>query len=173
MFKNWLFFLDNDEECNILNDNFYDYYDFDLILYQGHHGDRKSNIADLILPSVYPFEKNSSFINIMGNYKYIKYIYKYGNNLSDARVDWKILNMLFFLFKGVFIKEIDNLKYKYIPLNLDKNLLLNLDKIYYKVLLYNRGILNYKDDFYLTDNITKASLILTLTSSRIKKRNNN
>ena len=69
--------------------------DFDkkneFIIYQGSHGDRLAQIADIILPSPAFTEQNGSFINLEGRLqKAVKATYPPG----VSKEDWKIFNLI-------------------------------------------------------------------------------
>ena len=59
-----------------------------FIVYQGSHGDRGAEIADIILPGAAYTEKNGLFINLEGK---LQTAYKASYPPGDAREDWIIL----------------------------------------------------------------------------------
>ncbi len=63
----------------------------EFIIYQGSHGDRMAQIADVILPAAAYTEQNGIFINLEGKMQEcIKATYPPG----DAKEDWKIFNLI-------------------------------------------------------------------------------
>ena len=69
----------------------------EFIIYQGSHGDRTAQIADIILPSSAFTEQNGLFINLEGRLqKSIRSTYPPGN----SKEDWKIFNMISQNFKN-------------------------------------------------------------------------
>ena len=63
----------------------------EFIVYQGSHGDRMTQIADVIIPSPAYTEQNGLFINLEGRLQQcIKATYPPGNSLED----WKVFNLL-------------------------------------------------------------------------------
>ena len=63
----------------------------EFIVYQGSHGDRMAQMADIILPSPAYTEQNGLFINLEGRLqKSIRATYPPG----ESREDWKIFNLL-------------------------------------------------------------------------------
>ena len=60
-----------------------------FIVYQGSHGDRGAEIADIILPGAAYTEKNGLFINLEGK---IQECFKASYPPGEAREDWKIFN---------------------------------------------------------------------------------
>ncbi len=90
--------LKNDLEKNIidfvylLNADDFDY-DFSncFVVYQGHHGDKGAQIADVILPGSAYTEKEGSFINLEGRLQFSqRAVFPPG----DAKEDWKIIRAL-------------------------------------------------------------------------------
>ena len=64
----------------------------EFIIYQGSHGDRLAQIADIILPSPAFTEQNGSFINLEGRLqKSLKASYPPG----ESKEDWKIFNLIY------------------------------------------------------------------------------
>ena len=63
----------------------------EFIIYQGSHGDRIAQMADIILPSPAFTEQNGLYINLEGRLqKSLKASYPTGN----AKEDWKIFNLI-------------------------------------------------------------------------------
>jgi len=94
--QNFTFFdkLDNDEFKFIYllgadNINFEKKDKF--IVYQGSHGDRGAEIADIILPGAAYTEKNGLFVNLEGR---LQTAYKASYPPGNAREDWIIINDL-------------------------------------------------------------------------------
>ena len=64
----------------------------EYVIYQGSHGDRIAQIADIILPSPAFTEQNGLFINLEGRLqKSVKSTYPPG----EAKEDWKIFNLIY------------------------------------------------------------------------------
>ena len=63
----------------------------EFIVYQGSHGDRGAEIADLILPSAAYTEQNGLFENLEGRVQECK---KATYPIGEALEDWKIFNMI-------------------------------------------------------------------------------
>ncbi|MGB8274529.1 MAG: NADH-quinone oxidoreductase subunit NuoG [Alphaproteobacteria bacterium] len=62
-----------------------------FVIYQGHHGDRGAEAADVILPGAAYTEKSATFVNTEGRVQATKLaVFPPG----DAREDWKILRAL-------------------------------------------------------------------------------
>ena len=62
-----------------------------FIVYQGSHGDKGAEIADIVLPGAAYTEKNGLFVNLEGK---IQNAYKASYPPGDAREDWKIIKDL-------------------------------------------------------------------------------
>tara|TARA_Y100000996_G_scaffold413078_1_gene400534 strand:- start:3065 stop:5116 length:2052 start_codon:yes stop_codon:yes gene_type:complete len=63
----------------------------EFIIYQGSHGDRGAEIADVILPSAAFTEQNGLYENLEGRIQECK---KAAYPIGEAREDWKIFNMI-------------------------------------------------------------------------------
>ena len=62
-----------------------------FVIYQGHHGDRGAQAADVILPGAAYSEKNATYVNTEGRVQHTKLaIFPPG----EAREDWKVLRAL-------------------------------------------------------------------------------
>ena len=78
-----LYFVGSDE-LNFQKNN-------EFIIYQGSHGDRMAQIADVVLPSPAYTEQNGFFINLEGR---LQKAYKATNPIGNAKEDWKIFNLI-------------------------------------------------------------------------------
>ena len=63
----------------------------EFIVYQGSHGDRGAEIADLVLPSAAFTEQNGLYENLEGRVQECK---KASYPIGDALEDWKIFNLI-------------------------------------------------------------------------------
>ncbi|MEC7100075.1 MAG: molybdopterin-dependent oxidoreductase, partial [Pseudomonadota bacterium] len=63
----------------------------EFIVYQGSHGDRGAEIADLILPSAAFTEQNGLYENLEGRVQECK---KASYPIGEALEDWKVLNLI-------------------------------------------------------------------------------
>lgn len=159
--KKILYLLDMD---NIFfNKNFYSY-----IIYQGHHGGLNMYLSDLVFPGAIAYEKEGTFFNLYGLRQLSTFILTPKNNIKN---DWKIIKALsdFLNIPLYYNKRMDILK--------DINKLITLNHIYnfkYPVLnintflIYNTPILNFMGNYYLTNSITRSSLIMALCALRFK-----
>ncbi len=63
----------------------------EFIIYQGSHGDRGAEIADVVLPSAAYTEQNGLYANLEGRVQECK---KASYPIGDALEDWKIFNLI-------------------------------------------------------------------------------
>ena len=63
----------------------------EFIVYQGSHGDRGAEIADLILPSATYTEQNGLYENLEGRIQECK---KASYTIGEALEDWKVFNLI-------------------------------------------------------------------------------
>ncbi|MEC7961198.1 MAG: NADH-quinone oxidoreductase subunit NuoG, partial [Pseudomonadota bacterium] len=73
-----------------------------FVIYQGHHGDKGANIADLILPSPSFNEQNGLFINTEGR---IQESIRATFPIGEAKEDWEIISLI---SKKMGLENIDN-----------------------------------------------------------------
>ena len=79
-----LLYLLGSDNLDIKKDN-------EFIVYQGSHGDRGAEIADLVLPSAAFTEQNGLFENLEGRVQESK---KASYPIGEALEDWKIFNLI-------------------------------------------------------------------------------
>lgn len=76
----WLLGADEINEADIPKDAF--------VVYQGHHGDKGAQIADIVLPGAAYTEKNATYVNTEGRVQ----LTRAATSLPGAaRIDWKII----------------------------------------------------------------------------------
>ena len=80
----------------------------EFIIYQGSHGDKGAEIADVILPSAAFTEQNGLYENLEGRIQECK---KASYPIGEAKEDWKIFNSIIKqLNRGEEILKFDNLR---------------------------------------------------------------
>ena len=136
----------------------------EFVIYQGSHGDKGAEIADIVLPSPAYTEQDGLYINVEGRVQECrKASYPPGHALED----WKIFNKISKeLQKKIIIKNFDslnNLVLKQIDgfekigdlpkLNIDKNIKNTAD--------CNEEIKINKIDYYFTNAIARSSTTMT------------
>ncbi|HCM83989.1 MAG TPA: NADH-quinone oxidoreductase subunit G, partial [Rhodospirillaceae bacterium] len=62
-----------------------------FVIYQGHHGDKMANAADIIFPGAAYTEKNATYVNTEGRAQPARQaVFPVG----EAREDWKVIRAL-------------------------------------------------------------------------------
>jgi len=124
-----------------------------FVVYQGSHGDKGAEIADIILPGAAYTEKNGLFVNLEGK---IQNAYKASYPPGDAREDWIIINDLCKMLKKSDVykdgKHLQEIIKKDIRLKSEKH----LEKIH-TVDFIERDISIKPIDYYFTNSITRSS----------------
>lgn len=165
--KKLLYILNNDDI--FFNSNFYDF-----IVYQGHHGSLNVYLADLVFPGVIPYEKKGIYFNLYGVSQQSTFILIPENTIKN---DWKIIKGLsdFLLLSIYYIKRLDIIRKLELLLPVfwfisqyKLNYLYNFNK---SLFLYNVPLLNFFGNYYLTNIITRSSLIMSLCAFRFKITN--
>ena len=143
--------------------------DFDkrdkFIVYQGSHGDRGAEIADIIIPGAAYTEKNGLFVNLEGK---LQQAHKASYPPGDAREDW------------IIFKDLANMMKKPLEFNNVKHLRESINKqIQSKI---NNGVLkttkvDFVDetisvkpiDYYYTNSIARSSKVMSECKQISKK----
>ena len=133
----------------------------EFIVYQGSHGDRGAEIADLILPSAAFTEQNGLYENLEGRVQECK---KASYPIGEAFEDWKIFNLIFkSLGKNENILNFDLLRSE--VLNLIPNFTELNDVPKFKELVVNKLSSNFisekvnikEIDYFFSNSISRAS----------------
>ena len=140
----------------------------EFVIYQGSHGDRMAQIADIILPGAAYTEQNGLFINLEGKLQECsKATYPPG----DAKEDWKIFNII---SKRLADKEI----FKNFT-ELRKDCLTKIRKAEEKKAVLKNGnfideFVSIKDiDYYFSNSIARSSKTMNdCRNQRYNKLNN-
>ena len=129
----------------------------EFVIYQGTHGDKGAEIADIILPGSAYTEQDGYFTNMEGK---LQKAFKASYPPGEAKEDWQIINDLSECInnKKLFAnkEELDSSLINYLNLFKQKNLskscsdLLNLDFINEKIEIKNI-------DYYYSNSIARAS----------------
>ena len=127
-----------------------------FIVYQGSHGDKGAEIADIILPGAAYTEKDGMFVNLEGR---LQYAYKASYPPGEAREDWLVF------------KDIANMMNKPLGYNNLKNLRENiLNHIQKKKNIFEKtheqkfleSDISIKEiDYYYTNPISRASKVMS------------
>jgi NADH-quinone oxidoreductase subunit G len=129
----------------------------EFIIYQGSHGDKGAEIADIILPGATYTEQNGYFTNLEGK---LQKAYKASYPPGEAKEDWQIINELaefmnnrkLFNDKG----ELDSSMFNYINLKKENTDQLK-PKIQTKETFKNEILKIDFKDYYFSNVIARAS----------------
>ena len=129
----------------------------EFIIYQGSHGDKGAEIADIILPGATYTEQNGYFTNLEGK---IQKGYKASYPPGDAKEDWQIINELAELMNNRKLfndkDELDSSMFNYINLQ-KKNFDFSKIEVQTKENFKSEDLkINYKD-YYFSNVIARAS----------------
>ena len=133
----------------------------EFIVYQGSHGDRGAEIADIILPSATYTEQNGLYENLEGRVQECK---KASYPIGEALEDWKIINRI---IKKIGItnelinfdqlrKEVFSIIPNFSQINQLPSLLENQNKKV-KTNFISEDVLVRELDYYYTNSISRAS----------------
>ena len=149
-----LLYLLGSDNLDIKKDN-------EFIVYQGSHGDRGAEIADLVLPSAAFTEQNGLYENLEGRVQESR---KASYPIGEALEDWKIFNLILKkLGKNNDLSKFDSLRKEVL------NLIPNFTKLnelpsFEKVQEINTSskfiseLVSIKDlDYFYTNSISRAS----------------
>ena len=127
-----------------------------FIVYQGTHGDKGAEIADIILPGAAYTEKNGLFINLEGK---LQNAYKASYPPGDAREDWIIFKELIKLFKKPFEFNSSKTLRKFIEKEINSIKSPKSEKIN-DVEFYEDNISLKAIDYYYTNPIARSSKVM-------------
>ena len=154
--------------------------DREFIVYQGSHGDRGAEIADIILPSATYTEQNGLYENLEGRVQECK---KASYPIGEALEDWKIFNRI---IKKINVKEnltnFDQLRKE--VLNIIPNFsqinqlpaLLEAQNKNVQTNFISEDVLVKELDYYYTNSISRASKTMSecrQIRQKIKKNGTN
>ena len=129
----------------------------EFVIYQGSHGDKGAEIADIILPGAAYTEQDGYFTNLEGK---IQKAYKASYPPGDAKEDWQIINDLAELVsnKKLFKNkdELESSLLNYLNLSVNKNLPNEINDT--KDLTFSNEKIEIKNlDYYYSNSIARAS----------------
>jgi len=128
-----------------------------FIVYQGSHGDRGAEIADIVLPGAAYTEKNGLFVNLEGK---LQNAYKASYPPGDAREDWIIFKDLANIMK----KPLGYNDIKSLRESINKHLqskINNSIKKTIKVDFVDENILINPLDYYYSNSIARSSKVMS------------
>ena len=140
----------------------------EFIIYQGSHGDKGAEIADIILPGAAYTEHSAHYTNLEGK---IQKAFKASYPPGDAKEDWQIINEIAEMMNNRKLfndkQELESSMFNYLSLKKDKqkeNLNTNMNK---KEFVNEDLKIEFKD-YYFSNVIAKASkTMLDCNNSKI------
>ncbi len=148
--------------------------DNEFIIYQGSHGDRGAEIADIVLPSASYTEQNGLYENLEGRVQECK---KASYPIGESLEDWKIFNRIIKKIGSnndlTNFNELRKEVLQLIPNFTEINELPKRPEIYDSNIQTNfesEEILIKELDYYYTNSISRASKIMS-ECRQIKKNN--
>ncbi len=133
----------------------------EFIIYQGSHGDKGANLADVIFPSAAYTEQNGLYLNLEGRVQECK---KASYPIGDSLEDWKIFNLILKkLNKANYLNNFETLRNDSINSiknfskidDLPKKIINKNDKV--ETQFYSEEVLIKKLDYYYTNSISRSS----------------
>ena len=141
----------------------------EFIIYQGSHGDKGAEIADIILPGPSYTEQNGYFTNLEGT---LQKAYKASYPPGIAKEDWLIINELSEIInqKKLFKNkdELESSMLNYLSLFKEKNFSKNYNN-QGNLIFVNEKIIIRENDYYYSNAIARASK--TMSQCRNEKNN--
>ncbi len=132
-----------------------------FIIYQGSHGDKGAELADVVLPSAAYTEQDGLYLNLEGRVQECK---KASYPIGDSLEDWKVFNLILKKMKKVDqLNSFENLKKESISLvknfsninELPKNIIKDNKKNASN--FFEEEVLIRELDYYYTNSISRAS----------------
>jgi len=128
-----------------------------FVVYQGSHGDKGAEIADIILPGAAYTEKNGLFVNLEGK---LQNAYKASYPPGDAREDWLIFKDLANIMKKkIGYQNVQQLR-KLIKEEIEKKIK-NEDIKVSKVNFVEQNISIKPIDYYYSNSIARSSKVMS------------
>ena len=128
----------------------------EFIIYQGSHGDKGAEMADIILPGAAYTEQNGYFTNLEGK---LQKAYKASYPPELAKEDWVIINELAesMNHRKLFNDkdELDSSLINQINLHIEKNTSLKSSSV--KELIFQNEVIKIDSDYYYSNVIARAS----------------
>ena len=141
----------------------------EFVIYQGSHGDKGAELADIILPGAAYTEQNGFFTNLEGK---LQKAYKASYPPGEAKEDWQIINELaeFMNNRKLFNDkdELDSSLFNYLNLQKENYSAQNLE-VQNKENFHNELLkIDYKD-YYFSNVIARSSkTMLDCHNSKLK-----
>ncbi len=128
----------------------------EFIIYQGSHGDKGAEIADIILPGSAYTEQDGYFTNLEGK---IQKAYKASYPPGEAKEDWQIINELAEVMNNRKLfndkEELESSMFNYLKLQQEKQITENKEQ---KISDFQNEKLNIQiKDYYFSNTIARSS----------------
>ena len=129
----------------------------EFIIYQGSHGDRGAEIADIILPGAAYTEQSGHYTNLEGK---LQKAYKASYPPGDAKEDWQIINDLAEVMNNRKLfndkDELESSMFNYLKMNKDQQNTELEDKLNESDFTDEFLKVDYKD-YYFSNVIARSS----------------
>ena len=129
----------------------------EFIIYQGSHGDKGAEIADIILPGAAYTEQSAHYTNLEGK---IQKAFKASYPPGDAKEDWQIINEIAEMINNRKLfndkEELESSMFNYLNLKKEKqksNIIKNIDQNEFE----NENLKIKFKDYYFSNVIARAS----------------
>ena len=126
------------------------------MVYQGSHGDKGAEIADIILPGAADTEKNGLFVNLEGR---LQNAYKASYPPGDALEDWIIIENI-----SKMLKKPLNSNNTFLKKNIKQNIQSKINESILKtksIDFIEDSILVKPIDYYYTNPIARSSKVMS------------
>jgi NADH dehydrogenase (ubiquinone) Fe-S protein 1 len=147
---------------------------YDLVVYQGSHGDLGAGFADLIFPSTFVIERKGNFLDLFGKIRNYRFVIKPS---ALIRTDWRIFRALSLFFENKtelevydFVNLGERLKYL-LPVYPNGRLVSSeiKNKLQYSCLVFsNVAVFSSSIEYYTSDIVSRSSRIMSLSAVRFK-----
>ncbi len=129
----------------------------EFIIYQGSHGDKGAEIADIILPGAAYTEQSGHYTNLEGK---IQKAYKASYPPGDAKEDWQIINDLAEVMNNRKIfndkEELESSMFNYLKLKKEQKKLNLKNEINHNDFVNENLMVKFKD-YYFSNVIARSS----------------
>ena len=141
----------------------------EFIIYQGSHGDKGAEIADIILPGVTYTEQNGYFTNLEGK---VQKAFKASYPPGEAKEDWQIINELAEIMNNRKLfndkNELESSMFNFINLQQENKITQEINTTHQENFQNEKLTVDYKD-YYFSNVIARASkTMLDCYNSKIK-----
>ena len=128
----------------------------EFVIYQGSHGDKGAEIADIILPGSAYTEQDGYFTNLEGK---IQKAYKASYPPGEAKEDWQIINELAEVMNNRKLfndkEELESSMFNYLKLQQEKRTAKNEEKT--NLEFQNEKLNIQLKDYYFSNVIARSS----------------